>query len=42
LLQTLCVSNQCRGGQFRNHPECVQLREEERLRDERLRNGGNG
>jgi hypothetical protein len=40
LAKAMCVHEQCSTPQFRNHPQCVQLREENRRRDEQMRNPG--
>ena len=36
----LCMSEQCNAPQFHNHPQCVQLREQNRRREEQSRNPG--
>jgi hypothetical protein len=36
----LCMSEKCDSPQFRNHPQCVQMREENRRREEQIRNPG--
>jgi hypothetical protein len=36
-----CMSNQCQTGQFSKHPQCVQLRQEEKERADRASNSSN-
>jgi len=36
----MCLNEQCESPRFRGHPQCVQLREEQRRREEAARNPG--
>jgi hypothetical protein len=36
----ICMSDKCDSPQFRSHPQCVQLREENRRREDPSRNPG--